>query len=263
MSELATAMRTIVVEREMPHPPEKIWRALTQAPLIEVWLMKNDFQPIVGHRFNFRAVPVQGWNGVTDCEVLEVTPHRRLVYSWNASGDQAAWPEDNRDLDADAARERNACPDGTVRLSAAGRSWLPRHGRRLAAPSRKAGGRRLPVLAIELEAATLLFGVAFGWLAGSARGRDAVSPVFLKDGLLRRMWFGPRAPRPCEIIPRIRTKSLPVIGLASCWRVCWDGFRLPDFPRRLHVASDRLLFLASIAVGLYRAQIVPGGRQYL
>ena len=89
MSELATATRTIVVEREMPHPPEKVWRALTQAPLIEAWLMRNDFQPIVGHRFNFHAAPIHGWNGVTDCEVLEVKPHRRLVYSWNASGDQA------------------------------------------------------------------------------------------------------------------------------------------------------------------------------
>ena len=35
MTELATATRSLVVEREMPHPPEKIWRALTQAPLIE------------------------------------------------------------------------------------------------------------------------------------------------------------------------------------------------------------------------------------
>jgi uncharacterized protein YndB with AHSA1/START domain len=39
------ALRSLVVEREMPHPPDKIWRALTQAPLIEEWLMKNDFQP--------------------------------------------------------------------------------------------------------------------------------------------------------------------------------------------------------------------------
>ena len=89
MTELATATRSLVIERQMPHPPEKIWRALTQAPLIEAWLMENDFQPIVGHRFNFRAAPVHGWNGVTDCEVLEVIPYQRLVYSWNASGDQA------------------------------------------------------------------------------------------------------------------------------------------------------------------------------
>jgi uncharacterized protein YndB with AHSA1/START domain len=89
MMELATPARSIVVEREMPHSPQKIWRALTQAPLIGEWLMQNDFQPVVGHRFNFRAAPIYGWNGVTDCEVLEIVPLERLVYSWNASGDQA------------------------------------------------------------------------------------------------------------------------------------------------------------------------------
>ena len=65
MTEFATSTRSIVVERLMPHPPERIWRALTQAPLIAEWLMQNDFQPVVGHRFNFRAAPIHGWNGVT------------------------------------------------------------------------------------------------------------------------------------------------------------------------------------------------------
>jgi hypothetical protein len=58
-----TGKRSIVIEKEMPHPPEKNWRALTQGPLIEEWLMKNDFQPVVG---------------------------QRLSYSWNASGEEAA-----------------------------------------------------------------------------------------------------------------------------------------------------------------------------
>jgi uncharacterized protein YndB with AHSA1/START domain len=79
-----------MVEKILLHPPEKIWRALTDPALIERWLMRNDFAPVVGHRFNFRAKPVMGWNGVTDCEVLEVTPPSRLVYRWNASGEQAA-----------------------------------------------------------------------------------------------------------------------------------------------------------------------------
>jgi uncharacterized protein YndB with AHSA1/START domain len=90
MTELATITRSLVVERVMPHPPEKIWRALTQGPLIEEWLMKNDFQPVVGHRFNFRAAPMPHWNGVTDCQVLAVEPNERLSYSWNASGEEAA-----------------------------------------------------------------------------------------------------------------------------------------------------------------------------
>ena len=55
MSKPATETRTVVIEREIPHPPEKIWRALTQPHLIEEWLMKNDFKPVVGHRFDLRA----------------------------------------------------------------------------------------------------------------------------------------------------------------------------------------------------------------
>jgi uncharacterized protein YndB with AHSA1/START domain len=85
-----TAPRSIVVERTMPHPPEKIWRALTQSHLIAEWLMQNDFQPKVGHCFNFRGKPIPNlWNGVTDCEVLEIEQPARLVYSWNASAEQA------------------------------------------------------------------------------------------------------------------------------------------------------------------------------
>jgi uncharacterized protein YndB with AHSA1/START domain len=90
MTKLAAAARSLIVEREMPHSLEKIWRALTQGPLIEQWLMKNDFKPVVGHRFNFRATPMPHWNGVTDCEVLAVEPYERLAYSWNASGEEAA-----------------------------------------------------------------------------------------------------------------------------------------------------------------------------
>jgi uncharacterized protein YndB with AHSA1/START domain len=81
-----TDTRSLVIEKELPHPPEKIWRALTQGPLLKEWLMDNDFQPAVGHRFNFRSTPMPGWNGIIDSEVLVVEPHRKLSYSWNSMG---------------------------------------------------------------------------------------------------------------------------------------------------------------------------------
>jgi uncharacterized protein YndB with AHSA1/START domain len=81
-----TTTRSLVIEKELPHPPEKVWRALTQGPLIKEWLMDNDFQPVVGHKFKFRSTPMPNWNGVVDCEVLVVEPHRTLSYSWSSMG---------------------------------------------------------------------------------------------------------------------------------------------------------------------------------
>jgi uncharacterized protein YndB with AHSA1/START domain len=77
---------TLVVERVFPHPPEKLWRALTENPLIAQWLMKNDFEPVVGRKFQFRSEPVPNWNGVIDCEVLIVDRLKRLSYSWSSMG---------------------------------------------------------------------------------------------------------------------------------------------------------------------------------
>ncbi|HEY8615971.1 SRPBCC domain-containing protein [Phenylobacterium sp.] len=79
MSDTRMERRTAVVERELPHPPEKVWRALTQPHLLEEWLMKTDFAPVVGHRFQLRGE----WGGVLDGEVLVVEPNRTLAYTWN------------------------------------------------------------------------------------------------------------------------------------------------------------------------------------
>jgi len=81
MTNTATEALSVVIEREIPFPPEKIWRALTQPHLIEEWLMKNDFKPVVGHRFNLRA----DW-GVVDSQVLAVEPNKTLSYTWGSFG---------------------------------------------------------------------------------------------------------------------------------------------------------------------------------
>jgi uncharacterized protein YndB with AHSA1/START domain len=81
MSNTATETRSVIVEREISYPPEKLWRALTQPHLIEQWLMKNDFMPVVDHRFNLRA----DW-GTVDCQVLAIEPNKTLSYTWGAMG---------------------------------------------------------------------------------------------------------------------------------------------------------------------------------
>jgi uncharacterized protein YndB with AHSA1/START domain len=84
MSGPTSETRSVVVEREFPHPPEKIWRALTQPHLIEGWLMKCDFKPFVGNRFHLRRSPKPDVNIVIDCEVLIVEPNKKLSYTWTA-----------------------------------------------------------------------------------------------------------------------------------------------------------------------------------
>ena len=79
--DIAGETRTVVVERDLPHPPEKIWRALTQPHLIQEWLMKNDFKPAVDHRFTLTG----DWGSV-DCQVRSIEPNKLLSYTWDAMG---------------------------------------------------------------------------------------------------------------------------------------------------------------------------------
>jgi uncharacterized protein YndB with AHSA1/START domain len=80
-------MSTIAVDQFLSHPPAKVWRALTDPERLARWLMPNDFQPVVGHRFTFRTTPVpgHGFDGVVHCEVLQVSFQELLVYRWRAS----------------------------------------------------------------------------------------------------------------------------------------------------------------------------------
>lgn len=77
----ATETLSVVVERDIAYPPEKIWRALTQPHLIEEWLMESDFKAAPEHHFSFRA----DWGSV-DCQVLAIEPNRKLSYTWAAMG---------------------------------------------------------------------------------------------------------------------------------------------------------------------------------
>ena len=85
-------MSDIRIERDYPHPPAKVWRAVTDPALIPLWTSTGQggrpvgFSTTVGTKFQFVAKPKPGWNGVVDCEVLEVNEPSLLRYSW-AGGD--------------------------------------------------------------------------------------------------------------------------------------------------------------------------------
>lgn len=78
--------RTLVFEVLYPHPPQKVWDSLTSSEAIAKWLMENDFEPVVGKRFQLRAKPTFGWDGVVDCELLALDAPRQMVWRWKSSG---------------------------------------------------------------------------------------------------------------------------------------------------------------------------------
>jgi uncharacterized protein YndB with AHSA1/START domain len=65
-----------------PHPVDRVWAALTSSEALAAWLMPNDFRPVIGHRFTFRTSPAPGFDGIVRCEVLELDPPKRMVWSW-------------------------------------------------------------------------------------------------------------------------------------------------------------------------------------
>jgi len=74
--------RNIVMERIYPYPPEQVWAALADSQALSEWLMENDFQPYVGHHFQFRTSPSWGFDGIVHCEVIAVEKPHRLAYTW-------------------------------------------------------------------------------------------------------------------------------------------------------------------------------------
>lgn len=82
-------MKSITRTAFYPFPPELVWRALTEPEVLASWLMPNDIEPVVGHRFQFRTKPAPGFDGIVHCEVLEADAPRRLVYSWGGGPTKA------------------------------------------------------------------------------------------------------------------------------------------------------------------------------
>jgi len=75
----------LLFDEVFPHPIQAVWRALTDSVALASWLMSNDFAPRLGHRFTLRSPAIPGWRGWAECQVLEMDPPRRMVWSWQST----------------------------------------------------------------------------------------------------------------------------------------------------------------------------------
>jgi uncharacterized protein YndB with AHSA1/START domain len=70
-------------EFDLPHSPEKVWRALTDPVLLSEWLLPvAGLELAPGAPFTFKTQPYPGWDGIVNCRTLQVEPHRKLSYTW-------------------------------------------------------------------------------------------------------------------------------------------------------------------------------------
>lgn len=96
MTETTADPRVIEIDQFYPHPPQRVWRALTTPELMARWLMEpTGFAPVVGTRFTFqgRPMPAAKFSGEIACEVIEVVDGERLTISWTDAhtGRSAGW----------------------------------------------------------------------------------------------------------------------------------------------------------------------------
>jgi uncharacterized protein YndB with AHSA1/START domain len=81
---LQTRTQEIIVDEVFPHAPGMIWKTLTSGDLMGRWvgMAPTGFEPVIGNRFTYQTTPGGEWDGTIQCEVLEVIPNERFVYSW-------------------------------------------------------------------------------------------------------------------------------------------------------------------------------------
>ena len=85
---MTTDTQSVTMEFDLPHPPAKVWRALTEPELVSKWLMMTDMEATVGKCFTFKmeVPPGAGWDGTVNCEIKEIEHLKRLRYSWRSGG---------------------------------------------------------------------------------------------------------------------------------------------------------------------------------
>jgi uncharacterized protein YndB with AHSA1/START domain len=171
-------MSDLRFEVEYPHPPEKVWRALTEREALAAWLMPNDFEPRVGHQFTLRTDPAPGFDGIVHCEVLTVDEPRRVSYTWRGGP-----------LDTTVTFDLEPTANGTrLRFTQAGFKGFQAQLVRLILKSGFRGmyKKKLPAVLDRMGAVADLFGHSWAIGSGGVHGCD-------KRGLWRLLpaLFGP------------------------------------------------------------------------
>ena len=76
--------KSLSLEFDLKHMPEKVWRALTDPALLAEWLLPVvEFKLEPGAAFIFQTQPYPGWDGTVSCRILEIETHRKLSYVWS------------------------------------------------------------------------------------------------------------------------------------------------------------------------------------
>ena len=75
-------LKTLNLDVIYPHQPERVWKVLTDSRALAAWLMENNFEPRIGHRFQFKHATLPGIDGTIECEVIELDEPKLISYTW-------------------------------------------------------------------------------------------------------------------------------------------------------------------------------------
>jgi uncharacterized protein YndB with AHSA1/START domain len=84
---MTMAQEPLVIERTLPVPSNRVWRAITDVDQMKQWYFDVPaFRPEVGTAFTFVGTDPEGNNWVHLCKVTEVVPQQKLSHTWKYEG---------------------------------------------------------------------------------------------------------------------------------------------------------------------------------
>ncbi|ATQ70071.1 MULTISPECIES: SRPBCC family protein [Methylosinus] len=83
-----TETRSITTDKELDHPVDAVWRAMTDSEWLAVWFFPNDIKPVEKHSFTIWSRPIERWDGEFQCKVLEVEDRKMLKFSWKGGHEE-------------------------------------------------------------------------------------------------------------------------------------------------------------------------------